>query len=371
MIRALKAVGVAVLSAAVLWLMGGVLIAQARVPIELPPGAPTWGTSAPYFDGRYDVYEQSFRYTAPFSITDLRPEDRYANKESYELHSLLVFRPYTNGVLLTNRPVVVYIHGGAWIDGYAEWYSYTARSLTGELGWVTVVVDYRLTSDEVFIADPYCPDKVTCALPQNVPLRTKAAWYDDNITDVAAAFEWVRDNIGAHGGDARNIFVFGHSAGAHLATLLATHPALAALRPHIRGLISLSGAYNLSAFDDTPAEQVFWTGAVSQTFQGGFANPALLADASPVNYVTASTTLPPVLLLYAEDELPSLTQQAVFFDNLLTTHGHPHETHYLAGYGHTTEMDAIEFITEPVTLDVVNWISAHVAHSVYLPVIRQ
>ena len=186
MSQVLKAVCVAVLSVVVIGLLCGAVAAQARGPIE-PPSAPTWGTPAPNFNGRYIVYEESFLYTTPFSITDLRPEARYANKESYELHSLMVFRPYTNGVLLQNRPVVFYVHGGGWTDGYAEWYSYTAKSLTGEMGWVTVVIDYRLTSDEVFVADEYCPDKVTCALTQNVPLRTKAAWYDDNISDVAAA----------------------------------------------------------------------------------------------------------------------------------------------------------------------------------------
>ena len=368
MSQALKAVSVAVLSVVVIGLLCGAVAAQARGSIE-PPSAPMWGTPAPSFDGRYIVYEQSFLYTTPFSITDLRPEARYANKESYELHSLMVFRPYTNGVLLQNRPVVFYVHGGGWTDGYAEWYSYTAKSLTGEMGWVTVVIDYRLTSDEVFVADEYCPDKVTCALTQNVSLRTKAAWYDDNIADVAAAFTWVRDNIGAQGGDARNIFVFGHSAGAHLATLLTTHPTLAALRPHIQGLISMSGAYNLNAFDDTPAEKAFWSASVSQTFQGGFNNTDLLTDASPLNYITTTSPLPPVLIYYAQDELLGLTQQAVFFDNLLTTQGHAHDTHYLSGYGHTSEMDAIEFITEPVTIDLVNWIDAHLEYAVYLPLV--
>ena len=368
MTQALKVASAAVLSVVVIGLLCGAVAAQARGPIE-PPGAPMWGTPAPYFDSQYQVYEQSFRYTSPFSITDLRPEERYADKENFNIRTLTVYRPYTNGVLLQNRPVVFYIHGGGWTDGYAEWYSYTAKSLTGELGWVTVVVDYRLTSDEVFVADEYCPDKVTCALTQNVALRTKAAWYDDNITDVAAAFEWVHDNISVNGGDGRNIFVFGHSAGAHLATLLTTHPTLAALRPHIQGLISMSGAYDLTAFDDTLPEQVFWSASVSQTFPGGFSNVGLLTDASPVNYITTTTPLPPILIYYAEDDLLGLTQQAVAFDNLLTTQGHAHETHYLAGYGHVSEMDAIEFITSPVTIDLVNWLSAHVEYRVYLPVV--
>ncbi|MFQ5426883.1 MAG: cyclase family protein, partial [Gaiellales bacterium] len=64
-------------------------------------------------------------------------------------------------------------------------------------------------------------------------------------------------HIGENGGDANNVVVFGHSAGGHLASLLATHSNYASnLRPAIRGLISMSGAYalnDLGGWCDTPA----------------------------------------------------------------------------------------------------------------------
>ncbi|MBC7236402.1 MAG: alpha/beta hydrolase fold domain-containing protein [Chloroflexi bacterium] len=88
-----------------------------------------------------------------------------------------------------------------------------ANSFTGEKGWVTVVIDYRLSSDQVFVADEHCPDRATCEQPANVSQRTKAAWYPDNIADVADAYDWVVANIALRGGDPNAIVVFGHSVG--------------------------------------------------------------------------------------------------------------------------------------------------------------
>ena len=199
----------------------------------------------------YGIYKEDFVYgTSPFAITDMRPDDKYANKEEYEIRSLTVYRAYDGHALLEHQPVLFFVHGGAWVDGYKEWYEFVANSFTGEKGWVTVVIDYRLTSEEVFLADQYCPDRNTCGLPGNEPYRMKAAWYPDNIGDVAKAFQWVVDHIEENGGDASEIVVFGHSAGGHLASLLATHTDYeTALRPAIIGLVSMSGAYDLNSLN--------------------------------------------------------------------------------------------------------------------------
>ncbi len=336
---------------------------------DTPPPSSDWGEPVIGITGTYTVYKKDFVYgTTPFLITDMRPDSEgktYSDKESYEIRALTIYRAHDGQALLDHQPVVFFVHGGGWTDGYRDWYSFVARPFTGEKGWVTVVIDYRLTSDQVFIADQYCPDRDTCGQPGNEPYRTKAAWYPDNIDDVAAAFRWVMDHIEENGGDADAIVVFGHSAGGHLASLLATHPDHATtLRPAIQGVISMSGAYEL-----TDLNHAFWSSVVTQTFRGGFDNTEALEQASPSTYVISGTTLPPFYLLYAEDELLNLTEQSILFKNQLEAQGQRVTISYLAGYGHYSEMEAIARIDETPTRLIVNWIEGLLRKPLYFPLI--
>ena len=68
--------------------------------------------------------------------------------------------------------------------------------------------------------------------------------YFDQVDDVARALAWTQRNIGRYGGDARSLFLVGHSAGAYLAARVAFDRELAARRgmPDVCGIASVSGA---------------------------------------------------------------------------------------------------------------------------------
>jgi len=309
----------------------------------------------------YAIYRDDFVYAPSFLTTDMR----YTDRESYENHALTIYRGYDGHSFLTDQPVVFFVHGGGWVDGYRDWYEFVAESFTGVKGWVTVVIDYRLTSDQVFLADAYCPDRATCDQPDSVAHRTKAAWYPDNIEDVAAALQWVVAHVGEHGGDPDKIVSFGHSAGAHLVSLLATHDDYAAApRPRIRGVVSMSGAYDLNT-----VSRFFWFPLITQTFEDGFGDTDLLAQASPVTYLAPGLSLPPFYLLYCQLEAPSLTDQALTFSADLTNLGFDHDLSYLEGYSHLDEMTAIADIDATPTSLIVGWIEELLAHRVYLPLL--
>ncbi len=311
-------------------------------------GSPLPGTIA------YDVVvtQQMYLPDQPFHITDAR----YSGKCDFETRTVEVIQPYENGSALSDRPVVFFVHGGGWTDGYAAWYTdYLTPVLTAELGWVVVNVDYRLTSSLVYHVDGE-------ADPCNPANPTKAAWYDDNIQDVAAAFGWTVQNIAAYGGDPRNIFLFGHSAGGHLVSLLATHEDYRALRGSMRGVISMSGAYDLKNLS-----HIFDLN-IAQTFLGGRTNESALEDASPLTYVQAGEAPPPFYVLYCEDELPSLPEQAITFTTALEAEGYTVELSYLEGYSHTGEMTAIADDQEAVTRLITSYIETHTLDKrVYLP----
>ncbi|HET7481637.1 MAG TPA: carboxylesterase/lipase family protein [Actinomycetota bacterium] len=105
-----------------------------------------------------------------------------------------------------NRPVMVWIHGGAFIGGAgsAPWYSGAGFARAGT---VFVSLNYRLGALGFLHLDDI-GDGYTGA--GNL-----------GILDQVAALRWVRDNIAAFGGDPDNVTVFGESAGAmSIGTLL-------------------------------------------------------------------------------------------------------------------------------------------------------
>jgi para-nitrobenzyl esterase len=108
------------------------------------------------------------------------------------------------------RPVLVWLHGGAYMSGAGaiDWYS--GETLAREGGLVVVGVNYRVGALG-FLRHP--------------------DWSAGNLglLDQQAALAWVRDNIAAFGGDPGNVTLWGQSAGAQSATFLLA-------RPETRGL---------------------------------------------------------------------------------------------------------------------------------------
>ncbi len=97
-------------------------------------------------------------------------------------------------------PVMVWIHGGAYVSGAASLPIYDGRNLSSR-GMVVVTTNYRLGALG-FMAHPL--------LSAESPHRASGNY---GLLDQVAALEWVRDNIAAFGGDPDEVTVFGESAG--------------------------------------------------------------------------------------------------------------------------------------------------------------
>src|SRR5947209_15664767 len=124
------------------------------------------------------------------------------------------------------RPVLFWIHGGAFMWGSADtpWYNGSQFANHGDV--VVVTINYRLGPFGFMYLDGLFPG----AFPASGNV---------GILDQIAALEWVRDCISAFGGDPQRVTIFGESAGgASVGTLLGT--------PSARGLftggIAQSGA---------------------------------------------------------------------------------------------------------------------------------
>jgi acetyl esterase/lipase len=176
-----------------------------------------------------------------------------------ERHTLDMFRPRT----ATAAPVVVFFYGGGWRSGNKRMYRYVGKALARH-GYVAVVPDYRI----------YPP-----------------TLYPDFLHDGAQAVRWVKDNAQKFGGDPDKIFLMGHSAGAHIAAMLAidaTWLKTVGLAPgrDIAGLIGIAGPYDFLPLKDEELIVIF----------GGANRP----ETQPISYVTPGA--PPALLLTGDKD---------------------------------------------------------------------
>jgi len=116
-------------------------------------------------------------------------------------------------------PVVVFFHGGRWIDGSKDQYKFVGTTLSN-MGYVAVLPNTRLYPDVKF------------------PMFAE---------DAAKSVAWVHKNIARYKGN-QNLFISGHSSGAHIGALiiadnsyLATHK----LKPNIvNAFAGLAGPYD-------------------------------------------------------------------------------------------------------------------------------
>ena len=235
--------------------------------------------------------EKTFEVRELTDVTyfDGRPADAFR-------HKLDIFVPKGK----QDFPVVVFLHGGAWTIGDKSCiglYSAVGRFLASR-GVGALFPNYRLSP---WVKHP------------------------EHIKDVARAYAWTHKNIGKYGGDPKKMFIAGHSAGGHLAALLATDEqylkAEGLSRKDIRGVIALSGVYRIPdkvEFTLAPPEGGLGVSVEMKSNPFDFVfgkDPKEREAASPVCHVCAG--LPPILLINAEHDLPLLPQMAQEFARAL------------------------------------------------------
>ncbi len=194
-------------------------------------------------------------------------------------------------------PVLVFVHGGAWRTGDRSQYEALGERFA-RAGVGVAIPSYRLM--------PRSP-------------------HPAQIEDLAAAFAWVVRNIPQHGGDPARIYLSGHSAGAHLAALLALDEKYLKkfdLAPAaIRGVIAMSGIYEVDHLD-------------AFLVSGG--DPGAKHDASPLAHITSRA--PDFLISYCQWDYLGLPRQARDLTEALRKNFVPARLLYVPGENHISEV---------------------------------
>jgi para-nitrobenzyl esterase len=185
----------------------GVLVFRGIPYAVAPVGERRFAPPAPvpHWNGIRDALD--FMPACP-QIVERDPTENNNSVMSEDCLGLNVWTPDTDR---GRRPVMVFIHGGAFVEGSARnsWYDGAALARRG--GVVVVTLQYRLGALGFL------------ELGQ-IGGAEFAASGNLGLLDQMAALQWVRRNIAAFGGDPANVTLFGESVGATSAAILLTLP---------------------------------------------------------------------------------------------------------------------------------------------------
>ncbi|WP_414617792.1 alpha/beta hydrolase [Dyadobacter sp. 32] len=178
--------------------------------------------------------------------------------------------------------VIVFIHGGNWNSGRKEQYNIIGKNWAKK-GVVYVIIDYPLSP---------------------------AANYRDMAIASAKSVKWVKDSIRHYGGNPERIFVSGHSAGGHLASLISLDNKyfkdLGSENP-IAGTI-LIDAGGLDMYGYLMDEKISKDDTYFKTFTG---DPENWKDASPLHHLHKK--MPPMVIYQGGKTYPSIVKSTARF----------------------------------------------------------
>ena len=235
-------------------------------------------------------------------------------------------------------PIILYIHGGSLVLGdRKDWPLDAIGRNFARAGVGFAAMSYRLGTGHDWPA---------------------------MVEDAAAAVAWLKTNIGPYGGDASNIFVFGHSSGAFIAANLCLderylHKFGLSL-DDLSGCIPMGTVLNPSKiFAGTPEDKLLatwkWYRSVRNYF-GLFPSAESFREADPSNHIVPGA--PAILVLMADTERyqPPILPQANRFADEMKTVGVPVEIMVIPNRNHLTALYGMANPNDPGLLKILGFV---------------
>jgi len=257
---------------------------------------------------------------------------------SYTVHSNIAYGAHNAQQLdiyvpevLANLPhsaltTVVFFYGGCWgacSDLSKKDYRFIAEAFTAN-NIIAIIVDYR---------------------------KFPAVLFKDIMSDAQQSIEWVSENIARYGGNNQRIFLMGHSAGAHIASML--HFDQQYLKPitdinvNIKGFIGLAGPYDFLPF--------------TESYQAAlFAPPESYSQSQTIMFVDGNES--PTLLLYGNKDTRVKRRNILSLTNAILAKNGRVETHYYDNIDHPGIIGALSIplrSSQPIMKHIVDFISAN------------
>jgi acetyl esterase/lipase len=236
---------------------------------------------------------------------------------AYGLHARQKLDLYRPDKPRPDGKTVIFFYGGSWDSGSKSDYLFVAQALVAN-GHTVVIPDYRLYPEVRFPAF---------------------------VEDGAQAVRWTADHVGKD-----RLVVMGHSAGAHIALLLAANtPYLQVAgvdRMKLAGAIGLSGPYDFLPLKSRKLIEIF----------GGANNPQMQA------ITFARAPLPPILLIHGTADTTVYPHNSENLAAAWRAAGAPAELKLYPAIGHVDMVAALASLLSsraPTRADVLAWLDTH------------
>ena len=244
-------------------------------------------------------------------LNSLVPENGYELVSAVEYgtnarQKLDIYLPKATEKSTALKKVIIFYYGGNWDSGEREDYKFAAEALVNH-GYIVVIPDYRIYPEVLFPA---------------------------LMADPVSAAKWVKTNIKKYNGDANKVFLAGHSAGAHMAVMMAINPeylAEASLKPNdFAGVIGLAGPY-----DFLPLK--------SERLKVIFGPEAQQSKSQPINFVDGKN--PPLFLAVGMKDNTVWPRNTINLAKKIKEKNGLVEVHEFASYGH---VDMVAKLAKPL-----------------------
>lgn len=228
-----------------------------------------------------------------------------------------IVRPDVADVPGEPRPVLVQVHGGAWILGFKDRQGQLLMRQMASRGWVCCNIDYRLS-----------------------PMAT----FPEHLVDVKRAIAWIREHADELGIDPGFVAISGGSAGGHLTALAALtanqeryQPGFERADTSVVAAVPFYGVYDMTNRNDVimPGTDTLLLAPLVMKCDRD-ENPELWSDASPIDQVHAAA--PPFFVIHGDkDVLAPVEDARTFVESLRAVSEHPVYYVELQGAQHAFE----------------------------------
>jgi acetyl esterase/lipase len=223
----------------------------------------------------------------------------YVEDTTRRRHRCDIYRPKGG---TTGAPVLLQIHGGAWVISNKDQQAMPLVNLMAARGWVCVSINYGLSP--------------------------RITW-PEHLVNCKLALAWIREHIVEYGGDPSFVAVTGGSAGGHLTAMMGLtandpqwQPGFADTDTSVQAIVPFYGVYDWTASAtkrDRDLRRLLERSVVKQPFAEAH---AIYEAASPMNHVGADA--PPALVIHGSlDTLVPVTEARAFVAALRAVSNQP------------------------------------------------
>ena len=234
------------------------------------------------------------------------------------LNAIDVYVPAAGADNCTNRPLVVWVHGGGWHEGDKTDHIADKVRLFNDAGYVLASINYRLT---------------------NIDIEPPAPQYPVHDQDAADAVAWLVDHADEFGVDPQRIALLGHSAGGGIVAAITTDNQYLGKHGLDLDAVQCAGSIDGEGYDvvvGATHPDPFVTNAYHDAFG---TDPATWEVASPMRHVAAGKGIPAYFVAARGPEVR--LDLHVEFANALRAAGVP-----------TTVLDARDLDHAEVSVDI-------------------